>query len=402
MQNRYWEKLIKKQFYGLSSNDFLSIRRKVGAENLKRMQIFTIITFFIQVLLIPFVDIPSVYRSNFGGEGLGAGESPGIPMAFMLLHILLALNMIIGFLGTKYFSKRIREYDNSIRQFEVLFFVVGVITLLLMTGIAALDQLRSGDISSYALNCLLVAAFLYMIPPVNLFVFIPPYVTLIIGILMLQNDVMLRTTYLTNSSAFFITMMILSTVLFKAHLKQLSDERLLEIANRKLDELALKDQLTGLANRRYFSMIFDREMARIQREGGSSYIAILDIDHFKTVNDSFGHPIGDCVLMDISQLLKNSIRETDLAARWGGEEFIILLTDIDDDIAIEIMERIRSSIEQRQLETVNAVICYTASIGIAKVRSELDNPLHEVYSRADSALYSAKTQGRNRSVISSE
>lgn len=117
------------------------------------------------------------------------------------------------------------------------------------------------------------------------------------------------------------------------------------------------------------------------------------------VNDNFGHPIGDRVLMDIGQLLINNIRSTDIAARWGGEEFIILLSNVDKASAVEIMERIRVTINSQELVIDNLLIHYTVSIGIAKVIEEEENPMHEVYNRADKALYCAKDNGRNQTVI---
>ena len=155
--------------------------------------------------------------------------------------------------------------------------------------------------------------------------------------------------------------------------------------------LAMTDGLTGLANRRYAEQTMRREVARSQRYGTKVSLAILDVDHFKRINDTQGHAAGDEILISISRIVAASVRESDFAARWGGEEFLVLMANTDIDGALTCCERIRTSIS-------SAVACagkpVTVSIGLAvhKGAETIDGTL----ARADQKLYEAKNAGRNR------
>lgn len=160
-----------------------------------------------------------------------------------------------------------------------------------------------------------------------------------------------------------------------------------------LNNLATLDKLTQIANRFEFDKILEHSIAISRRHERPLSLLILDLDHFKQVNDRFGHLIGDEVLKSFSQLLRNQIRQSDVVARWGGEEFIILLQDTSLASAIKMAEALRQRIEVNAFETVGHLTC---SIGVAEFNSieEADDLLH----RADEQLYRAKHGGRNRVV----
>jgi diguanylate cyclase (GGDEF)-like protein len=155
--------------------------------------------------------------------------------------------------------------------------------------------------------------------------------------------------------------------------------------------LAMTDGLTGLANRRHGEQTMRRELARAQRYGTKLCLALLDIDFFKSINDSQGHGVGDEVLMGVGRTIMASIRESDFAARWGGEEFLLLMPNTDLEGAVVCCERIRASVSSRVSCAGKPV---TISIGIS-----IHNPGEAVEStlaRADQKLYEAKNTGRNR------
>ncbi|MBX7150433.1 diguanylate cyclase [bacterium] len=170
-------------------------------------------------------------------------------------------------------------------------------------------------------------------------------------------------------------------------------ERSLEIANTKLKELALTDALTGVANRRRFNESLADEFKITRRTGHEFCVIMFDIDHFKRINDTFGHDQGDIVLKEFAKIAQNAFRESDLVARWGGEEFIILLRHTLLQDTIRLAEELRLSFESHQFELVGKV---TASFGIAKYESN-DTP-DTLRERADKMLYKAKEGGRNRIV----
>jgi diguanylate cyclase (GGDEF)-like protein len=165
----------------------------------------------------------------------------------------------------------------------------------------------------------------------------------------------------------------------------------LAVRMRELDALATMDALTGIANRRAFQARLDAEIVRTNRYRSPLALLMLDVDHFKSLNDAHGHQAGDQVLQKMGRLLASSSRETDLVARYGGEEFAIILVNADKTAAHVIAERFRARIEAEPWP-YRAV---TASIGIASWKSA-DDSAAEMIRQADQALYFAKNSGRNQ------
>ncbi|WDE13144.1 sensor domain-containing diguanylate cyclase [Thalassomonas haliotis] len=151
-----------------------------------------------------------------------------------------------------------------------------------------------------------------------------------------------------------------------------------------------RDAMTGLANRDLIEQRYEKIMAA----GDALSVIMVDIDHFKNINDSFGHNTGDQVIKQVSDLLKHSVREHDLVGRWGGEEFILLLPGANLSLALAIAERVRILLAALKIEHVEQQISVTASFGVTY--SELDIELKKVVEVADKALYQAKEQGRNK------
>ncbi len=175
--------------------------------------------------------------------------------------------------------------------------------------------------------------------------------------------------------------------------KALSD---LAAKNEILEKLALTDALTGLANRRAFQEALEAEVARVDRHGRPASLLFLDLDHFKAVNDTHGHAVGDEVLEGFAQVLKQGCRKGDLGARIGGEEFPVLLPATARVPASLMAERVRRVVEARPLgRTVRVPV--TVSIGLATTEDLPQPPsAEELLRRADAALYRAKAEGRNR------
>jgi diguanylate cyclase (GGDEF)-like protein len=171
----------------------------------------------------------------------------------------------------------------------------------------------------------------------------------------------------------------------------------LELANENLATTAATDDLTGMANRRHFYSEAARELSRLRRDGQKACLIMVDLDYFKSVNDTYGHEAGDVVLRAIEHPMRMSVRPRDLMGRTGGEEFLILLSGVDIPVAITIAERIRTAIQALEIDYRGYPINITASLGIA--RWDGKSELNELINQADEALYMAKKNGRNRTEV---
>jgi two-component system cell cycle response regulator len=167
-------------------------------------------------------------------------------------------------------------------------------------------------------------------------------------------------------------------------------------ANSKLQEIAITDPLTGLFNRRYFLSRLAEEFHRSRRYNDPFVVAMLDLDHFKQVNDSYGHQAGDLVLKDIAELVQHTVRFHDLIGRYGGEEFFLLLCNTELPGARSTAERIRKKVEKRVFVSGQASFGVTLSIGLAPFPHPLIQSIEDLIRCADDALYQAKQRGRNR------
>jgi len=159
----------------------------------------------------------------------------------------------------------------------------------------------------------------------------------------------------------------------------------------RFKHLAETDRLTGLFNKGKFNEVLKKEIERAKRYKRPLSLIIFDIDHFKRINDTYGHKVGDEVLRELAKVIKSIIRKTDFVVRWGGEEFVILAPETDLDGALKLAEKLRQTVEKHQFPTVKNV---TISLGVAQYIDE-ETP-EEFIIRADMALYKAKENGRNR------
>jgi diguanylate cyclase (GGDEF)-like protein len=180
--------------------------------------------------------------------------------------------------------------------------------------------------------------------------------------------------------------------IWSGYMIDISDTKKLE---KMLQEQASHDFLTGLGNRHYFHKYFQSELMRKERYPSHSVVLLLDLDHFKAINDHFGHDAGDYILKAVSELIREQLRAIDIIARWGGEEFCILLPETAQAAACAVAERIRATVEQHPFNYQGQLIGVSTSIGMTALTAR-DERVEEVVRRADQALYQAKRNGRNR------
>jgi len=170
----------------------------------------------------------------------------------------------------------------------------------------------------------------------------------------------------------------------------------LKQSNELLKELSNTDPLTQLFNRRYMMEVLDKEIQRTARKGSPLSLIIIDIDHFKKVNDLYGHQQGDLVLFNVSSLIKKHLRSYDVAARYGGEEFVAVLPETPLDEAMAVAERIRVAIQQLSFPNKLMTLKITISLGVATFPMPGLDSIDDIIRVADEALYRAKAEGRNR------
>lgn len=190
------------------------------------------------------------------------------------------------------------------------------------------------------------------------------------------------------------------TIKRQEKLSRISDryQQLMREQNIALKQDSTHDPLTGLPNRRLFGERLKQEAKRARQHPQSYTLAMLDIDHFKRINDRYGHEIGDRVLVAIARVMGQELRDYDLCARWGGEEFLLLLADTRLEEARAIVDRLRQRLSEIPIAVGNMTLSITASAGLSEHRHG-ENPLDETLHRADQALLRAKRAGRDRSCV---
>lgn len=201
---------------------------------------------------------------------------------------------------------------------------------------------------------------------------------------------------------FFILLIVLSATTFltwrlqqmSAHMRKQKNQ--LVEALDQIQIIATRDELTGLVNRRFMLDKIREEVQRAQRTSSPLLLAMLDIDHFKRINDKYGHQAGDHALQVFSATVQKNLRANDTLARWGGEEFVALLTDTDAPVGQLCLERVRAKVEEIEIPVGGGGLKITVSIGVTPLRH--GETVEKTLLRADAALYRAKAQGRNQIV----
>lgn len=190
-------------------------------------------------------------------------------------------------------------------------------------------------------------------------------------------------------------------------IKRLQDEldqknRELELVNKRLRKLSITDGLTELFNHRHIHELLHEEFERTKRSGEPMAVAMMDLDRFKQVNDTYGHPTGDVILFETAEILRHTVREIDMVGRYGGEEFVAILPGADEEDANRFAERVREAVAKHVYQDEANEVRMTLSGGVASFPSTgLDHP-DLLIKRADEALYAAKQGGRNQIVRASE
>jgi len=367
----------------LSGTDFDLFIKEITYVNFVRSKIFIVVLIIIFLAMIN-LDLLYIYFEK-------SKTSPGYRILFYAHWTMLLLMTVAAILA----RCNPVEKPDQIRKFHRIYIktllFAGLINIVVISGG---DALINGSIAAF-MGSVFAVASIFLIP--NLFctvLFLSGIFMMVIFLKVTEEMTGVSLTIqIVNAVTFSLIAMVLSRILFYYELQDFQKRQMIQRQKEKLEELATRDHLTNAMNRRSFAEMTTVELSRANRYRRPLSLSIFDLDHFKQVNDRFGHLVGDEVLKHISLLVKENIRATDTLVRWGGEEFIILAPETDLQSMVAFSEKLRKLIEADQPEKAPAI---TASFGVAQYRwGESED---DFLNRADQALMQAKQTGRNRVV----
>lgn len=297
---------------------------------------------------------------------------------------------------------------------SVLTLLASVFTLLITIVATAIDQAYLSGITAFLFGSITIGAVPLIRPRLALLMFLGAYGLLYYALALTQQDpVLLHIGRITGLAAVFLSFFVsvvlwrqaTANILLHRALKSINDalkssNEALAAKEGELVVLAQRDGLTGLYNRRAFTQLAESELARAHRYPGATSVIMADIDFFKKVNDTYGHPVGDEVLKHLAGLLLAGVRSTDVVARIGGEEFMVMLPQTSVEAAAMLAEKLRILVQDSPLRLGDLQISIAASFGVTGIAAGQAGTVDELYTVADNALYDAKHQGRNRVVVS--
>lgn len=330
--------------------------------------------------------------------GSATGRTHQWVLGLFVLHVIMGLLM----LGFGMAARSMRRHPNP-RLAQVLPLMVVASAMLFAAAIVAVDQWVTPNITPYLVACTVIGLAFYSRPVPAAWVYLLSYGVFFYAIGETQSSAPQLLSNRLNGAAISIMGWILSLLMWRNFTTiTLQQEQLtrvnaeLQQKQRDLERLTRQDGLTGLFNRNTFVELAKQELDRAQRQGSATAILLLDLDHFKLINDTWGHPAGDAVLRNVALVASATVRSTDLVGRLGGEEFVVLLPGTTLEAARKLAEKLRMRLQASPTPWESSAITATASIGIAGTTASEKRSFDALYNEGDKALYIAKLRGRNR------
>jgi len=310
MKNINW---LHKSRITIDQEHHSSVLHEIEIANLIRIRIMLVVLFIVEILFIILNDIPYLFQFSTRIIWQDSG--------YFVIHLLLLITSIAGFLiANKLIRLEEAKWKRSYRNFTS---GILMIYLILISFLSNLDQSNIHNISSIYIANLLICGGIFMLRfTQSLITYITPTLCYMGTFLYLGYEGQVLYSNLINCSIFLFAVIIISTTLYNYQYESIAKNIILDQANNQLSFISNHDPLTGLLNRRCFMA----ELEKIQAENNEPAVVVLvDVDHFKIVNDTYGHPVGDIVLKEVSSVLMKYMKTEDLAVRWGGEEFLLFL-----------------------------------------------------------------------------
>lgn len=303
-----------------------------------------------------------------------------------LIHVCSGLMLLVAYPFTQYFHQRPWRLPRFQKLLQVL---LCVWALAFGISLALTDQLVGSNTTNYVLAAVVVGMMGLLSPLMALAIFGVSYLAMFLLLPLAQTDAEMLDMARSHSFSAVLISFAASLMLWRQHVSA-------TLLRRQLTELAQRDPLTGLLNRGAFMQRAAYELVRARRYANPTGLLLLDLDHFKKVNDQYGHPAGDAVLCGFAALLREQLREADIVGRLGGEEYIVMLPSTDVAGAARVAEKILLGAQRLRIVHDGVVISVTTSVGFTvSLPTDEVATLEELYLRADQALYAAKTAGRN-------
>jgi diguanylate cyclase (GGDEF)-like protein len=361
--------------------------------NLQRVRHITAIVAVVNTLFVLWL-VVALWRQH------GEGDVSEWKLGLLVANLLMGLS----FGALAWLTRVVRFVPNSWLG-RVLPLLVAALGLFFVTAFAAFDQWVTPNITPFVIGAMVCSLVVYLRPLSAAWLFAGAYLLFAyaLGLTQVQLDVLLSNRIdglaavaMAWTMSFLLWRNFTTISLQQEQLEKSNTE--LQNKQRELLRLTRLDGLTGLYNRTTFVELSHQELARAQRQSSHTSILLLDLDFFKRVNDTFGHPAGDAVLKNVAFIANHTVRATDLVGRLGGEEFIILLPNTSIEAARGLAEKLRANIERHPSPWESTVIKTTISIGLASTSAAENRDFDHLYTAADKALYQAKERGRNQVV----
>ena len=367
----------------------ISVKNAISKTNANRAQYILIVGIIAEAYLIIFNDIFNIIESGWGSTNA---------LFYLILHFIMFVASIFGTVRSYKFVRNIPFTIFKKTKIENLAVFYSFIFLFCVAIVNSLDQSFSDSITLYIAYILIVGAVVLIEPPLNIFVYLISHIAFIIGMVVFQKDSSILYLNLLNGTLIMLCSIVISTVFYKSFYEVTLKTMLVEKVNHKLEILSNTDPLTGLYNRRYFYQQMENVVGDTVFPDNLVCI-LMDIDTFKHVNDTFGHIVGDQALVSFGHILKSHCQDKDLAVRWGGEEFLLVLFDTSVEAAKYTASLILKELTDSFVPEEDPNYKLTTSAGISIFENFTYKEIDMVISRADVALYHAKNAGKNQVCI---
>lgn len=358
-----------------------SVEVEMINKNLQRilwLQLFVIIMNFVLILSFTFFfSPPTMIQQNW-------------QYGVIIVHSISAIIVIIISLLILMVNKK----EGSVLGKKIIQTIFAIYVATFGFAIILIDLPRAANIFPFIIVCMILGIFILIKPLHVIIQYLIAYALFFYIIGLNETSAMDLITNRVNGFVVALLSIFTAIMIWHSERNSMLQKRKIDEQQKKLEATAYLDELTGLFNRRKWIELLNDEFDRIKQYNYQSSMLLLDIDNFKTINDQYGHPAGDLILREISALLKHNLRSCDVIGRWGGEEFIVLLTNTTSSNALKIAESLRHSIEKLCVHFECYTIYVTVSIGLTTLDHRNDFMIS--YKKVDQALYKAKNNGKNR------